>query len=75
MRDCILFVESYLWESYLEVYDIDLFRDRRYTLRGDKSVSESTIYMGLPPINGSLFEFLLLQSHSNSSIIIDLNPT
>ena len=60
MRDCILFVESYLWESYLEIYDIDLFRDRRYTLRGDKLVSESTIYIDLPPINDFLFKFLLL---------------
>ena len=62
MRDCMLFVES-----YLEVCDIDLFRDRRYALRGDESVSESTICMGLPPIDGSSFEFLLLQSHSSSS--------
>ena len=73
MRDCMLFVESYLWESYLEVCDIDLFRNRRYALRGDESVSESTICMGLPPIDGSLFEFLLLQSYSSFTIIIDLN--
>ena len=78
MRDCILFVksylwESYLWESYLEVCDIDLFRDRRYALRGNKLVSESTICIGLLPINSSLFEFLLLQSHSSSTIVIDLN--
>ena len=55
MRDYMLFIKF-----YLEVYDIDLFRDRRYTLRGDELVSESTICIGLLSINGSLFEFLLL---------------
>ena len=27
--------------------------------RGDKAVSESTIYVSLPPADNSLFEFLL----------------
>ena len=52
MRDCILFAESYLWESYLGIGDM--------RLGGDKLVSESTIYMGLLLSVGSLFEFLLL---------------
>ena len=52
MRDCMLFAESYLWESYLGIGDI--------RLGGDKLVSESTIYIGLPPSISSSFEFLLL---------------
>ena len=72
MRDCMLFVESYLWEFYLwESYwglcDIDLFGDNPTCALGDGLVSRSTICMGLPPIDGSSFEFLLLRSHSSSS--------
>ena len=32
--------------------------------RGDEVLSESPICMGLPPTDGSSFEFLLAQSHS-----------
>ena len=72
MRDCMLFVECYLWECYLwESYlghAILIYLgigDMRSG--GDESVSESTICIGLPPSGGSSFEFLLLQSHSSSS--------
>ena len=52
MRDCMLFAESYLWESYLGIGDM--------RSGGDELVSESTICIGLPPSVGSSFEFLLL---------------
>ena len=52
MRDCMLFAESYLWESYLGIGDM--------RSGGDELVSESTIYIDLLPSVGSLFEFLLL---------------
>ena len=55
----MLFAESYLWEFYLGIGDI--------RLGGDKSVSESTIYMGLLFSISFSFEFLLLQSYSSSS--------
>ena len=55
MRDCMLLAGMGL--IYLGVCEMGN--------RGDAVVSMSTICMGLPPVDGSSFEVLLLQSHSS----------